>query len=112
MPIVLSNIDGKQCPQIVCDVCGEAIDDAAEGCYLWDFHAVPEMSNGTHFEPAFAHRGKCFCFALKKMEDRGAFVGDMTLDFFMVCLCNSLGLNTRKLLPEGRTRTVGMLGSI
>jgi hypothetical protein len=38
---------GRYCPHVVCDVCGEPVEDAAKGNVLWH-HESPKVQYFTH----------------------------------------------------------------
>lgn len=75
--------DGRPVPCVVCDWCGERIENAQQGEAWW--HAVP----GRRFaKPRFAHRGSCVTASRDSADDHGV-VSDLSLEGFLARLRRS-----------------------
>ena len=76
MPIKIKRKDGKSCPIVICDWCGEEIEDAKKGNYEWRQMKYENEKDGaqiffTHkqccrqFEE---HNGGRLCFFAEELE--------------------------------------------
>jgi hypothetical protein len=91
MPIYMSLKGNRHCPTVVCDVCGQEIEDATDGNAQW---VMDEEEYGAGGALYFTHKKCCHAF------DTGPFqkglVGAEELAPFMVFLANNLCLDWEK----------------
>ncbi len=86
MPIVIRNANGRSCPQVLCDHCGEAIATAQDGNYQWRW--------GSGSDPApvfFTHKRCCLAFEAADTDGEGQWLwAAMDLQVFPVYLSRIL----------------------
>lgn len=74
MPLVLEKIEGEFCPVVICDQCGERIEDARDGNYHWNPDEQPTMR--VHF----THKACCWAFD-REQKPNGITYADELADF-------------------------------
>lgn len=94
MPIVIKSKGRLAAPCVVCDHCGEEIEDARDGNYQW-------VMGRSATEPAqpvyFTHKACCAPFEAARPGDH---YGAVCLDVLPVYLANGLGVN----LPRAKRK--------
>ena len=55
MPVILERRNFRTAPVIVCEICGQRIEDASMGMAVW----FSETIKDDDFSPRFAHKGVC-----------------------------------------------------
>ena len=82
MPLLIMEKQGRACPTVVCDHCGQPIKDAKEGNYQWEVEG-----DGTLY---FTHK-QC-CRAFEAARSRGLHWAWSDLSGLPVFLANNLKL--------------------
>jgi hypothetical protein len=103
MPLIMQDRDGHACPVVVCDHCGERIEDARDGNYQWRM-GLRDTDWGSRV--FFTHKRCCHAFEQAHPEE-GFTWGAIELECFPVYLGNNLRLDW-----EAARRTAAMLGSL
>jgi hypothetical protein len=84
MPLVILHEEGRACPTLICDACGQKIETARAGSYQWDF-----LDGGPVF---FVHKA---CH--QRLEARHErHMGWCELEALLVYLRNSLGVDMKQ----------------
>lgn len=88
--ISLIRKNGRGCPVVFCDHCGEIIEDARIGMVLYDRRFDAE---GDQTQPIFLHKGKCDAAVKEKHQ----MSGWAELQTFLMDLTHNIGITPRKL---------------
>lgn len=77
-------------PVVFCDACGEEIERAVEGMYLFDSQSVLEAPVDLYFAHKDHVWGGCWTYLSTALEAQGAYVGDEELSNLPTYLKNVL----------------------
>jgi hypothetical protein len=88
MPILMRLKGNRFCPTVVCDVCGQAIEDAKDGNAQW---VMDEEEYGAGAALSFTHKECCHAFDTGPFQE--SLVGAEELAHFLVFLANNLCLD-------------------
>jgi hypothetical protein len=100
MPIVIKLKKERACPVVVCDFCGEEIQDAKQGNAEWKF----DEEKGSGATIFFTHKKCCHTF---EQKNSGVHFGAEMLDHFLVFLANNVKLDWEK-AREGAQRIASL----
>jgi hypothetical protein len=87
MPVVIKLKNNRSCPIVVCDFCGQEIEDVGDGNSQWKMEEAEEAAGATLY---FTHKACCRPF---EQANQGPLWGADQLDHFMAFLAANTNLD-------------------
>jgi len=100
MPLVIKDLDNRSCPVVLCDHCGQPINDAKDGNYQWRM-GMNDSDFGSRIY--FTHKRCCQAFE-DDHDDEKVLWGAMELACLPIYLGNNLALDWNQAKRSAETR--------
>lgn len=84
--ITVRLIEGRRCPLVICDTCGQTISDPGMAAVVYDLKGPEDQA------PEFAHKGGCHEALDTRIRDAGGLPGWSELGRWMVDLLHNTGI--------------------